>query len=188
MIGRVYVCLIVSLCTQVQKDVGLWQHCKGKKLVVQPKEVPYSGQKHDCACSHEAEEEYDDKRMLVIHQIMAQAGATVGDAAICEGKVEFSECRGYVDKEEAVEKPYRRIPVLVKTGCSVHAKDRHLKAGSRPKKAINVTRDTVTVKTIMVRATVMMGEGQVVAVVAWWSKEKEDFKRCYCIIPMMCCS
>lgn len=35
---------------------------------------------------------------------------------------------------------------------------RYLKAGSRPKKATNVTSDTVMVKMIMVRATVMVKE------------------------------
>ena len=35
---------------------------------------------------------------------------------------------------------------------------RYLNAGSRPKKAINVTRDIVTVKMIMVRARVMVSE------------------------------
>lgn len=65
--------------------------------------MPHSGQKHDSACSHQAEKEDHDERMLVVHKIVAQAGATVGDAAICESEVDPSKCRGDMNEEETVE-------------------------------------------------------------------------------------
>lgn len=73
-------------------------------------EVPNSGQEQRRACGYEAEEEDDDQRVLIVHKVVAQAGATIGDAAIGEGEVELSECRRDVDEEEAVEEAYGRVP------------------------------------------------------------------------------
>lgn len=114
MIGCINVRLVVSLCAQIQKDVRLWQQDEGQELMVQPKEMPNSRQKHDCAYCHKTEKEDNNERMLVIHQVMAQTGATIGDAAICESKVEPPKCRGDVNEEEAVEEADGCVPILVR--------------------------------------------------------------------------
>lgn len=161
--------------------------------MVQPNEMPHSGQKHDSACSHQAEKEDHDERMLVVHKIVAQAGATVGDAAICESEVDPSKCRGDMNEEETVEEANGCVSRLVRDNLITCAQSRYLKAGSRPKKAMKVTRDTVTVKMMMVRATVMMGEGQIVIGVAWRSKEGRNSKitfaslsRCVVVYQVVC--
>jgi len=45
-----------------------------------------------------------------MHEVVAQAGTAVCDAAICEGEVEFAEHGWDMDEEEAVEKTYRSVP------------------------------------------------------------------------------
>lgn len=149
--------------------------------------MPHSGQEHAGACSHQAEKEDDNEWVFVVHKIVAQAGATVGDAAICESEVDFSKCRGDMNKEETVEEANGCVSSLVRDNLVTRAQTSHLKAGSRPKKAMKVTRDTVTVKMMMVRATVIMGEGQIVAGVAWRSKERRNSRNYYRIIVVMCC-
>ena len=72
-------------------------------------EVPNCGQEQRRACGYEAEEEDDDQRVLVMHEVVAQAGAAIGNAAIGEGDIELSECGRDVDEEEAVEEAYRRV-------------------------------------------------------------------------------
>lgn len=141
--------------------------------MVQAKEVPHGGQEHGCACGYEAKEEDDDEWVLVMHEISAQAGAIVRDAAICEGDIESSECRGDVDKEQAVKEAYGCVPSSVRGRGLFSVRNVYLKAGSRPKKATNVTRDTVMVKTMMVRATVMVKEGQTSSRVAWRNKRRD---------------
>ena len=114
MIGCIDICLVVSLCAQVQKNVWLWQQDEDQELVVQPKDMPHSRQKHDCASRHKSEKEDDNKRVLVIHEVVAQAGAIVGDAAIGESNVEPSKCRGDVNEEEAVEEADGCVSSLVR--------------------------------------------------------------------------
>jgi len=121
-------------------------------------EVPNGGQEQCRACGYEAEEEDDNQRVLVVHEVVAQAGAAIGDAAIGEGKIELSECGRDVDEEEAVKEAYGRVPVDVREAITRSEGCRYLKAGSRPKKATKVTSDTVMVKMMMVRATVMVKE------------------------------
>jgi len=72
-------------------------------------EVPNGGQEQRRACGYEAEEEDDDQRVLVVHEVVAQAGAAIGDAAIGEGEVELSEGGGEVDEEEAVKEAYGSV-------------------------------------------------------------------------------
>jgi len=72
-------------------------------------EVPNGGQEQRRACSYEAEEEDDDERVLVVHEVVAQAGAAIGNAAIGERKIELSECGRDVDEEEAVKEAYGRV-------------------------------------------------------------------------------
>jgi hypothetical protein len=89
--------------------------------------------------------------------MVAQAGAAVGDAAIGELDVEGAERGGDVEDEEAMEGAYRRV-----SGQSVGRRVkggwiRYLKAGRRPKKATNVSSETVTVKMAMARARGMAG-------------------------------
>ena len=45
-----------------------------------------------------------------MHEVVAQAGAAVRDAAICEGEVEFAERGWDVDEEEAVKEAYGCVP------------------------------------------------------------------------------
>lgn len=116
MIGYIYVRLLIPLCAQVQKDVGLWQQDEDQELVVWPDEMPHSRQKHNCTCCHKAKKEDNDERVLVIHEVVAQAEATVGDAAIGESNIEPSKCRGDVNEEEAVEEADGCIPSLVRAG------------------------------------------------------------------------
>lgn len=82
--------------------------------MVQPNEMPHRGQDHGSASSDEAQEEYNDEWVLVIHQVVAQTGATVGDATICKGEVEFSERRRDVTEDEAIEEAYGRVSGLVR--------------------------------------------------------------------------
>lgn len=109
-----------------------------------------------------------------MHEISAQARAIVRDAAICEGDIESSECRGDVEEEQAVKEAYGCVSSIVRDGRVLSVRNVYLKAGSRPKKATNVTRDTVIVKMIMVRAMVMVKEGPTSARVAWRNKGRDE--------------
>jgi hypothetical protein len=81
--------------------------------MVRSEEMPNGRQEKRRTCSYEAEKEYDDERMLVMHEVVAQAGAAVRDATIGKGEVEPSERRGDVDEEEAVKKADRGVPAGV---------------------------------------------------------------------------
>ena len=76
-------------------------------------EVPDGRQEEGRACGYEAQEEDDYEWVLVVHKVVAQAGARVRDAAMGELDIESAECGGDVDEEEAVEEAYRRIPAVV---------------------------------------------------------------------------
>jgi hypothetical protein len=52
--------------------------------------------------------------VFVVHEVVAQAGTAIRDAAIGEGEVEFAECGGAVDEEEAVEEAYGGVPRYVR--------------------------------------------------------------------------
>lgn len=54
--------------------------------------------------------------MLVVHKIVTQAGATIGNAAIGEREVQLSECRGDVMEEKTIEKADGCVPGLVRAG------------------------------------------------------------------------
>jgi hypothetical protein len=79
--------------------------------------VPNGRKEKRRACGYEAKEEYDNQRMLVMHEVVAQAGAAIRDAAIGEGKIELSKRGGEVNEEEAIEKTYGSVP----GGVSVEA-------------------------------------------------------------------
>lgn len=67
--------------------------------MAQWKKSPDSRQEHSSTGGYEAEEEDDDSRVLVVHEMVSQAGAAVGDAAIGKLEVEVAECGGDVDYE-----------------------------------------------------------------------------------------
>lgn len=48
--------------------------------------------------------------MLVVHEIVAETGAAVRDAAIGKLDIESSKRRWYVQEEQAVEEAYRGVP------------------------------------------------------------------------------
>ena len=50
--------------------------------------MPDDGQEQDSACGDEAEEEYYNYRVFVVHQIVAEPRAGGGDAAIGELDIE----------------------------------------------------------------------------------------------------
>ena len=78
--------------------------------------LPGSRQDKYGACSHQAKEEDDDYRMLVVHEVVAQTRAAGGDAAIGEPNIETTEERRYVEHEEPIEEAYRGVPVLLSIG------------------------------------------------------------------------
>ena len=78
--------------------------------------MPGSGQDKYGARSHQAKEEDDDYRMLVVHEVVAQTGAAGRDAAIGEPDIETAEEGRYVDHEEAVEEAYRGVPASISIG------------------------------------------------------------------------
>jgi hypothetical protein len=75
-------------------------------LVVHRQRAPYYGQEEGCGGRYEAEEEDENGGVLVVHKVVAQLGATVGNAAIGKVEVEAAEGGGDVDDEEAVEEAY----------------------------------------------------------------------------------
>ena len=83
--------------------------------------MPHGGQDQDGACGDEAEEEDYDYGMLVVHEVVAEARAAAGDAAIGELDIEAAEEGGYVDHEEAVQKAYRGVPALISIGWIVRS-------------------------------------------------------------------
>ena len=89
--------------------------------MVRSKEVPDRRKEQGCACSYEAEEEDDDKWMFVVHEVVAQTGARIGDAAIGKGEVESSECGGDVDEYKAVEEAYGCVSSTVRH-CNMELK------------------------------------------------------------------
>jgi hypothetical protein len=74
--------------------------------VLRREDMPYGGHEEAGGDGDKAEEEDDDYGVFVIHEVVAQAGATVSDAPICELYIEGAEGRGKVENEEAVEKAY----------------------------------------------------------------------------------
>lgn len=94
--------------------------------------------------------------MLLVHEVVAQAGATVCDAAIGELNVELAERGGNVDDKEPMEEAYGCISAFISRYNLIGICCAYRKAGRRPKKAINVTNDTVTVKMMILRASVMV--------------------------------
>lgn len=117
---------------------------------------PYCGDEESGAGGDEAEEEDYDDGVLFVHEVVAQTGARVCDAAIGEHDVEAAECGGDVDDEEAVEEADGCISGLVSKLRYRRENEVYLKAGSRPKKAMNVRTDTAMVKATMLRANVMV--------------------------------
>lgn len=88
--------------------------------------------------------------------MVAQAGASIGDTAIGELDVESSERRGNAFDKEGMQIADGRISALHLV-FEIRVEIRtYRKAGSRPKKAMNVTSDTVTVKMMMLRASPMV--------------------------------
>jgi len=114
MIQRVDVRLMVSLRTQIQKDVRLRQQGAYDEYVVPFEDMPDGGQEQRGACGYEAEEEEDNGEMLLVHEMVAQPGATTRDAAIGELDIELAECGGDVDDEETVEGAYGCVPAHVR--------------------------------------------------------------------------
>jgi hypothetical protein len=52
--------------------------------------------------------------MLVIHEVVSQAGATIRDSTIGELEVELPESRGCMDDKESVEETYGSISVTIR--------------------------------------------------------------------------
>lgn len=75
--------------------------------------MPNGRQEERRASGDKAEEEDYYERVLVVHEIVAQTGAAVRDAAIGELYVESSKRGGDVDKEEPIEEAYGRVSVMV---------------------------------------------------------------------------
>lgn len=65
--------------------------------------MPDGRQEQRGTCGYEAKEEDYNEGVLVVYEIVAQARATVRDAAIGEFDVELAERGGYVQDEEPVE-------------------------------------------------------------------------------------
>jgi len=96
--------LRVPLRAEIQKQVGLGKQEQHQELLEQREKRPDNRHEKHGACSHETKEEDDDKRMLVVHEVVAQTDAAVRDAAIRELEVEPAEGGWGVHENEAVEK------------------------------------------------------------------------------------
>jgi len=92
--------------------------------MVRSKEVPDCRKEQGCGSRYEAKEKDDDKRVFVVHEVVAQTGARICNAAIGESEVESSECRGDVDEDEAVKEAYGSVSSAV-SYC--HVKFRHVR-------------------------------------------------------------
>jgi hypothetical protein len=103
----------ISCRAQIKEEVRLWQQNAYEKHVVPAEEMPDGWQKQRGARGYETEEEDDDGQMLLVHEVVAQAGATVRDAAIGELDVESTERRGDVVDEEPVQPAYGCISAIV---------------------------------------------------------------------------
>jgi hypothetical protein len=75
--------------------------------------MPDGRQKQRGARGYEAEEEDDNGQVLLVHEVVAQAGATVRDATIGELDVESAERRGDVVDEKLMQPAYGCISVIV---------------------------------------------------------------------------
>jgi len=76
-------------------------------------EMPDVGQEERGACRHKAEEEDDNSKMLLIHEVVAQARGAIGDATVGEVDIESAECRRYAIDEEAVEEAYGCVAAFI---------------------------------------------------------------------------
>lgn len=72
--------------------------------------MPYYRYEQTGREGYEAEKEYHDYGMLLVHEVVAQAGTTVRDAAIGETHVESTERGRDVYDEETVEETNRCVP------------------------------------------------------------------------------
>ena len=99
MIQSVNVCMTIPRSAQVCEYVRLRQKQWDEQLVAEGQVLPYDGHKCGGAEGDETEEEDDNERMLLIHEVVPQAGAAVRDAAIGEEDIELAERRGKVDDE-----------------------------------------------------------------------------------------
>jgi hypothetical protein len=156
MVEIVDVRLAVPLRAEIQEDIGLREYGEDDKYVVPSEQMPDRREEQCGACGDETEEEDYDGQMLLVHEVVAQTGATVRDAAIGELDVELAKRGGRVYDEKTVEEAYGCVSSTINI-LTTHANSpSYLNAGKLPKKATNVTSDTVTVNTIMLRARVIM--------------------------------
>ena len=79
--------------------------------------MPHSGQDEHSARGDEAEEKDDDHGVLVVHEMVSEARAAGGDAAIGELHVETAEEGGYVQGEETVQEAYGCVSATVRRFC-----------------------------------------------------------------------
>jgi hypothetical protein len=77
------------------------------------KERPYYWHEQFDRDRNHPQKEYHDHGMLLVYEIVAQAGATVRDAAIGEEDIELAKQRGEVDYEESVKEAYGCSSALV---------------------------------------------------------------------------
>lgn len=77
------------------------------------KDMPDGRQEQRSACGYEAEEEDDDCEMLLIHELVAQAGAATREATIGELDVELAQRRGYAFDEKTVQGAYGGVSAYV---------------------------------------------------------------------------
>lgn len=104
-----YVCITVSCCAEICEDIWQWYDQRHEQLVVPGQKLPYDRYEQGNTGGDEAEEEYQDNWMLLVHEIVPQSRSTARDAAICEEDIEFTERRWDMVNEKAVKKANGRV-------------------------------------------------------------------------------
>jgi hypothetical protein len=81
--------------------------------VVPAEEMPDRRQEERGACGYETEEEDDNSQVLLVHEVVAQVGATICDAAIGKLDVEAAERGGDVVDKELMQPAYGCVSACV---------------------------------------------------------------------------
>jgi hypothetical protein len=75
--------------------------------------MPYVWQEERGTHGDEPEEEDDYGEMLLIHEVVAQPGGTISDAAVGELDIEGAECIWYAVDKQSVQEAYGSVSASV---------------------------------------------------------------------------
>jgi hypothetical protein len=80
--------------------------------------MPHVRQEERSACGHEAKEEDDYSKVLLVHEMVSQARGTICDPSTGELNIECAECRRYAVNKESVQEAYGSVSAEISIGSA----------------------------------------------------------------------